>query len=56
MKVLLLLGVVFGAEASQEIQKLLAFARGLELDRNMEIGNLDHSDECDKIHKRVITS
>ena len=35
MKSLLLLGVVFfGAEAgSQEIQKLLAFARGLELEK-----------------------
>ena len=40
MKSLLLLGVVFfGAEAeSQEIQKLLTFARGLELE------TVEHSD------------
>ena len=39
MKSLLLLGIVlFGAEAeSQEIQKLLAFARGLELQKVVRI-------------------
>ena len=41
MKSLLLLGIVlFGAEAeSQEIQKLLAFARGLELEK------VEHGDQ-----------
>jgi hypothetical protein len=60
MKSLLLLGaVLFGAEAeSQEIQKLLAYARGLEnigeSGTCRSHGNLEHSEHTSQKH--VITS